>query len=386
MKDCEMDRTMKRVSVLHIHRSSQIGGSELQMVNLVSNLNRERFLPIVACPINGPLTIKMRQAGVQVYDVPVRSVLDLKSLQLLIHIIHHEQVRIVHCHLGPSDILGTLAAMIGRAPVRLYTKHSIRPTYLTYPSNLERLLAYHLGHYLLTKRVSSVIAVSGAVREALIECEGVPSRKVITVFNGIDSSEYCQFIDRMDARRALGLPIEAQILLCVARLSPEKGQCYLLKAIEHVHGNFPDIHLLLAGDGPSQQELIQQSESLGIKDTVHFLGMRNDIPLLLAASDVLVLPSLYEGFGLAIIEAMFAARPVICTDAGGPREIVQHGITGLLVPPANVNALAKAIKQILNDPAQAAIMGCVGRTNAAVKFTIQRMVAETEAIYDQLLS
>ena len=171
----------------------------------------------------------------------------------------------------------------------------------------------------------------------------------------------------------------------MAPLIGHRGYAHLLEAARLVEAAMPGVHWVLVGDGELRGELEGQRRSLGMEAQVHFPGWREDIPDVLALCDLFVLPSLGEHFGRVLIEAMAMARAVVATDAGGVPEIVLHGETGLLVPPAQPKALAEAVLALLEDPGRAARLGAAGRRRAETEFSLSRHVEAVEALYQELL-
>jgi len=172
----------------------------------------------------------------------------------------------------------------------------------------------------------------------------------------------------------------------VARLSRQKGIEYLLHAAKTVIKQFPDITFIIAGKGPLESQLKGLSIKLGISDKVKFLGFNDDIPKLLSVIDIFVLPSLWEGMPNVVLEAMAAGKPVIATDTGGSKDIIDSGINGVLVEPKNSEALAEAILALLGDPAQRKRLGESARDKVKERFPIDKMVSKTEQIYTKLLN
>jgi glycosyltransferase involved in cell wall biosynthesis len=171
-------------------------------------------------------------------------------------------------------------------------------------------------------------------------------------------------------------------VLTAARLDSQKGHEYLLRAAAGV----PEATFILAGDGPLRPRLEELARSLGLAERVLFLGHRDDVPALLASCDLFVLPSLYEGLPLSLLEAMASGRPAIATDVPGSNEVVHHAESGLLVPRADPLALADAIRRLLADPAAAERLARAGRARVDRDFSVERMVRGVEAVYDQLLA
>jgi glycosyltransferase involved in cell wall biosynthesis len=171
----------------------------------------------------------------------------------------------------------------------------------------------------------------------------------------------------------------------VGRLVEFKGQEFLLEALARLRPSFPQARLLVVGDGPRRAFLEQRARDLNVTDEVRFTGHREDVPDLLAAMEVFVLPSLAEDFGRVLLEAMAMQRPVVATAAGGAPEIVEDKVTGLLVPPANGAALAEAISALLADPARARAMGLSGRRRVEATFTADRHAALVSGVYADLV-
>jgi glycosyltransferase involved in cell wall biosynthesis len=213
-----------------------------------------------------------------------------------------------------------------------------------------------------------------------MRARGVPDRKIRVVGNGVD-------VDRLPApthprlRGELVGSADRAVVLTIARLDAQKGLEYLLTAAADV----PNAVFVLVGEGREQPALEAKARMLGVADRVRFLGHRDDVPDLLAACDLFVLPSLYEGLPLSVLEAMASARPVVATAIAGTSEAVVHGETGLLVPPADPTGLAGAIRALLVDGALARRMGEAGRARVCREFSLRRMIDRVTEVYDELL-
>ncbi|WP_299056177.1 glycosyltransferase family 4 protein [uncultured Nocardioides sp.] len=231
--------------------------------------------------------------------------------------------------------------------------------------------------------VDRVVTVSERQR-ATYERIGVASRRMVTVPNGV--APRAASPGRDAARRALGLTPRQPVVMTVGRLTVMKGQRHLLDAVPLLRRRFPDLAVVLVGDGHLRRALTEQADRLGVGRVVRLVGHRTDARSLLDAADVFVLPSLQEGMPLAALEAMDAGLPVVGTDVVGTSEVVEHDVTGLLVPPADPEALAASLAQVLSEPVRRRRMGAAGRRRYEEGFTDARMIARTAAVYDDVLA
>jgi glycosyltransferase involved in cell wall biosynthesis len=227
-----------------------------------------------------------------------------------------------------------------------------------------------------------VVSVSDADRRYAVDAGVVSAGRITTIQNGIDLR--MAFPDVQLARQMLGLDVQARVLGMVGRLSQQKAPQDFLRAAALVVREFPDAIFLVIGDGPLRADLEQLAASLGIADRVRFLGFRSDIPLVMAALDVFVLPSLWEGLPLTILEAMLAAKPVVASAVNGVVEVVQHECTGFLFPPQEVEQLAAHLVTLLRDPSGAQAMGKAGQGRVQEHFCIDRTIARLSELYQDL--
>lgn len=233
----------------------------------------------------------------------------------------------------------------------------------------------------LTPEMDRVIAVSRAIEQKLIE-EGRTGTEVSVIYNGVDLQRYDHQAPCCTLREEYGLPAEGPIVGVVARLESEKGHPTLLDAWPAVLAAQPTATLLIVGEGSRREELEAQARALEIAERVVFTGRREDVPAVTAALDVAVLPSYREAQGLVILEAMALGRPVVATRVGGIPEMVEDGVTGLLVPAHDSQALAAAIVRLLTDHSLADVIGRAGHDLVHDRFCVELMVSAVEDIYD----
>jgi glycosyltransferase involved in cell wall biosynthesis len=283
---------------------------------------------------------------------------------------------LLHGHGLRLTPLFAAASLAGRLPL-VITLHNLVPPVVSRPTRVALRIA--LG------RARRVIAVSEAVARSarhVLGGAGAAARRLVVVPNGVDAAE--RFVPaprRAACRAALGLEPGHRVALCVARLSPEKDVGGFLEAAALLTATLPEARFLVAGDGPLLPTLRRQVDLLGLNGRAFLLGRRDDVPDLMAAAEVVCVPSREEGLGLAALEAMACALPVVAARVGGLPEVVDEGTTGLLVPPGDPVALAGALGTILVDPVQSAAWGAAGRARVLARFTDARMIAGTEAVY-----
>ena len=368
---------MNRTVVYYID-SATFGGTEQALLHLLAGINRQNWEPVLfhhAEPGLAPLL-----EGARSLNVTTRLVPRMQGFQAASGLPHFtQQLRverpiIFHAHLNwlLSCKYGLLASILARVPVVIATMQQ----YMKPPWGR----TVYLQHRLIEKFIDRYIAVSEAVAQQLCQTFHVPPYKIRVIHNSIPVDRYeCTASQAFRAKLRLGS--ERQIVLTVARLDPQKGHYYLLEAIQQVH----DAIFVIAGDGPEKTVLEAQAHKLGIEDRVIFLGYRQNIPELLAGCDLFVLPSLYEGLPLSILEAMAAGKAVVATAVGGTPEAVLDGETGLLVPPGDPVALARAIQEILSNPLLLRKMGATGRERVQREFSSATMVQRITHLYEELL-
>ncbi|PIZ74376.1 hypothetical protein COY07_00765 [Candidatus Peregrinibacteria bacterium CG_4_10_14_0_2_um_filter_43_11] len=225
------------------------------------------------------------------------------------------------------------------------------------------------------KRTKQTIAISADNFRQLMDTFDIPQERLNLVHNGIELN---RFLDKMNGAQ-LPIPPGDTVITCIAEMHPRKGHRFLLDAFSELQKTIPDLHLMLVGTGPLEDEL---KKKYGDQPNIHFLGWREDVPEILKASDLFVLPSLKEAFGLVVVEAMASGVPVIATRAGGVPELVEDGKSGLLVPPADSTALTSAIATLIHDPERRRIIQKAGLDRARL-FTAEKMTAKTIKVYEK---
>jgi glycosyltransferase involved in cell wall biosynthesis len=346
---------------------------------LLSGLDRRKWKPVLFHHGEPGVTLLVKAAaelGVATCRVPpLRTRSEARiGLPSFFRTIREARPTVFHAHLTtPMGCkYGLLAAALARVPGILGTVHLVPAT--------DAGFRYALSQRLITACVQRYIAVSRSIAERLLAGMRVPRCKVQVIQNGIPLGSFGRSGKPVRPAGLPGMP-SRPLVLTVARLDGQKGHTYLLQAAQRI----PEVDLVFVGDGPRRMELECQARALGLGDRVHFLGFRSDVPDLLAACDMFVLPSLWEGLPLAVLEAMAARKPVVATAIGGTDETVAHGVTGILVPPADPAALANAIRSLVADPEASRRLGEAGRARVEHEFSVETMMARVEAVYQDLL-
>jgi glycosyltransferase involved in cell wall biosynthesis len=289
-----------------------------------------------------------------------------------------ENIAILHCHLSDAEFLGILAGRLHGVERILDTVHT--PSLLpSRESHDPRTSLRKLFMPWVLNQADWVVAVS-AETGRMLEKMGVQAKRIRVVENGIDVSAY-DLPPQPALRQSLGIGPDEPVLVTTARLTEQKGHAYLIEAMPAVLERFPLARLLLLGQGELRGQLEERVRSLGLTGRVDFLGVRSDVPALLALADVFVLPSLWEGTSLALLEAMAAARPIAATDIPGNRPLLEDQRDCLLTTPARPEALAQAVIRLLQDRELAAKLGTQARAEAWQRFDIRTMLAAYERLW-----
>jgi glycosyltransferase involved in cell wall biosynthesis len=364
-----------RVRVLELLATGTNGGAQEHVFGLLSRIDAARYDVHVVSLSAGSAVRKLEHRGIPVTVIDEPD--DAIATGALAALMGDLRPEVIHNHMYRAELVGTRAAIalgeVGRSrPYVVSTVHSSRVR-----SDEDRAVLRRL-----TPRMDRLIAVSRSIVEKLRH-EGRDTAPITLIHNGVDLERYDHQDPCCTLREEYGLPGDAPIVGVVARLEPEKGHPTLLDAWPAVLRAVPKARLLVVGEGSRREALEEQAEALGIAHAVVFTGRRDDVPAVTAALDVAVLPSYREAQGLTILEAMALSRPVVASNVGGIPEMVEDGVTGLLVPPHDPEALAAAIVRLLTDHPLADMLARAGHDLVHERFCIQLMVDAVEAIYDE---
>ena len=368
---------MARPIIAHVVKSLATGGLENGVVNLV-NATHESFEHVIVClTTSGPLESRLR-AGVRVVTLNKQAGREIVSLAKLARTLRQLRPDVVHSRNWPT-IDTVIAARLARVPVVVHGEHG-READDPDGRNAGRNRVRRLLHPFLNR----FICVSHDLRRWLIEQVRIPASKVVTIHNGVDVTRFTG-ADRDAARADLGLDASDVVVGTVGRLDPVKGHAYLVQAFADVARRHPESRLVVTGDGPLRGELDHLVDTLGLRDRTRLLGERRDVPAILAALDVFVLPSVAEGISNTLLEAMATGLPVVVTRVGGNPELIQAETIGLLVPARQPASLAAAIARYVDDPHLRQLDGKNARQRAVERFSLARMADNYTAVYAGLL-
>ena len=303
-----------------------------------------------------------------------RKTLDFAQLRWIARLLRQQDIAVLHTHMMGANLHGAIAARLaGR--VCVCTVHG-----RTYDLETRRRL---MVHRVIAVLAGALVVVSEDLKQELTRA-GIAEKRIQVIENGIPIASISKE-EALRTRQELGLEPSQPVAVALAYLRPVKGHSFLLEAFARVCSALPSARLLIIGEGPLRAPLQAQAELLGIQSAVRFLGHRSDAQRFLAAGDLLVNSSISEGTPLSVMEAMALGLPVVATNVGGVPKLVLDGETGLLVPPAEAEALAAALLELMRDAEKRRALGEAGRRRALEQFSIQPAAAKYQALYDKLL-
>lgn len=368
--------------IIHLSKMTGAAGSESHLLALLPGL-RQRGLDVrlwMLTEPDNPLQDYVDRAaalGIPVERLVIRRDLDPALVRSLIRRFRDVRPDVVHTHLLHADLHATLAARRVGVPYVISSRHN--------DDKFRRALPVRLLNRWLWRQTNAGIAISEAIRQFSITVEGVSPERIHTVHYGLDPSSIRVPPEaRAVFRSSLDLSPEVLLVGSVCRLIEQKGLIYGLRGFAGIAGRIPQAHYIMVGDGPLRAALEAEVHTLGLGDRVHFLGWRDDARAMMAGLDVLLAPSLWEGFGLVFLEAMALSVPVISTRVSAIPEVVVDGETGWLVPARDEQAIAAALGEALDQPSVRQARGAAGRRRLETQFSAEVMVERTLEIYRSL--
>jgi len=367
----------RKTRVLHVLVGLTIGGAESLIADLVPRLDREAY-DVTVCSLKGwgPIGDRLARRGVKVVALGGKGRVDPRVISRFASFIRRERYDIVHSHLYLANLISRLVGRLLRVPIIISSQHGTEIWMRWYHLLLERTTVHCADH---------VTGCSESVRDYAVDVMGADRRHSSVLHNGVDLDRFALPPDGSVWRERWGIPSDALVAGVVGRLAlPEKGQDLFLAAAGEVAEAFPRAYFVIVGEGPCRPELERIAREVGISDRVIFDSTQDEVPRMMAAFDLAVLPSRREGFGIVLLEAMASRKPVVATNVGGIPEIIEDGLTGMLVPPCDAPALARAMVRLLSDRQQCDMMGEEGRRRVEASFGIEKTAARLESLYRSL--
>jgi sugar transferase (PEP-CTERM/EpsH1 system associated) len=360
-----------------IHRL-RLGGLETVAVELANGLAPDRFeTSVISFATPDPLQNHLQTSRVRLVALHKSEGNDPAVIYRLYRVLRELRPHIVQTHNWGTLLEGVVAARCAGVPIVVHAEHG------TIQGGQWRLLIQRL----LWRAVHKVLCVSQAHRQRLAAAVNFPSNDLLPILNGVDTATFTpRPADKETIRADLGWEVDPLYIGTVGNLRPVKNQALLLQAVQQVCARYSHVRVVIIGDGPLRTQLIHLAEALGIHKQVRFLGARSEIPELLNAMDIFVLPSLSEGLPMSVLEAMSCGLPVVATRVGGMSEVVVDGQTGLLVASEDTQQLTRALETLVQQQDTRMTLGQQGRKRVMEHFSLHRMVRDYQTLYEALIS
>lgn len=368
--------------ILHLITRLPVGGAEHLLASIVRQLDTDRFESLVCCiQDRGELAERIEANGIEVLCLDRKGKrFSLGTVLALARLMREQRIDLVHCHLYHANLYGRLAAKLAGIPA-IATVHNTYVRRKWHRSLLNRWLGRGRG---------VVIAVSAEARNDVIEHDRLDPGRVLLLTNGIDLARVDTPLSREAAKQRLGYAADDFLIGCVGRLEEQKGHAIIIQALALMLATAPAelgrrLRLLIVGEGRLRGELERVAAAAGVTDKLRLAGSRSDVAEILRSLDLYVMPSLWEGLSLAMLEAMAAGLPVIISDVGGAAEVLGAGEFGVRVPPGDIAALARAMTSLAQDTAERQRLGVAARNRVRDHYDLRERVARLEAVYESLL-
>ncbi|MEX5216050.1 MAG: glycosyltransferase [Nitrospiraceae bacterium] len=363
-------------TILHLSSSSGPGGAERIVCALAASLDRTRFRSLIGLFRPGWLKDQCESRGLRTYVFSSDGFMQWKWMRDCYRLIKQERVDVIQAHEFDAIVHGALVARIAGVPMvaTIHGKHY-------FWEKRRRRWAYRW-----VSRYAKMVAVSEDLKRFVLEQTGMTVGRIQVIYNGVDQAPTADPVQAAQYKKDLGLAGDELVVGVVGNLYPVKGHTYLLDAIPQILKDCPKTTFLFIGRGELDVPLKTKAKTLGVEEKVRFLGLRQDVPKLLAIMDVFAMPSLSEGLSIALLEAMAAGKPVVVTRVGGNPELVVEGQTGYLVPAGQAPPLAEAILSLLRDQTQAKAFGVRAQHIVGERFTLDLMVNQYSILYQRAIS
>ncbi|NCS36437.1 MAG: glycosyltransferase family 4 protein [Microcystis aeruginosa G11-01] len=370
------------MQVLHLIDDASLGGGQMHVLLLSKYLHREKIEVAIATEATGWLVEQAQILEIQTYPIAISNKIRWQSFGNIYKLLKSQKFDIIHTHGGTAGFWGRLvAASLQNKPKIIHTYHGLHylnTTQTKSPQQTIKTAIFQKIDQLLLRITDQIICVCHSDYQKAIAAKVASPQKTSIVYNGIEIDRYSTPLNKETARKVFNMPPTDFIFGNVGRLHEQKGHKYLLQSFAKVANRSK---LLIIGDGDLKDELIKLADDLQINDRVSFLGARSDVYEFLSAIDVFVMPSLWEGQPIALLEALAIGKPCLASFIDGIPEIITDGINGYLVKPKNVEGLTKAMEVMINNPDILQEFSNCGTSRITDKFLAEHMAKAIESIY-----
>ena len=372
--------------ILYIIDGMEFGGGERVFAQIINGLPEDRYETFLATSPNDAFQKAITVKNCSFYPINFSNRYNTANLRKLIRIIKDHQIDIVHGQGARAEFYARLAARLSGRKKYVSTVAMPVEGYDVGPT--KRFLYKSLDRF-SEKFVNYFLVVSSVLEQTMILDHGIPREKVVKIYNGIETDEYKPNVEKFrnqesEVRREFALARDVPVIGAIGRLVWQKGFEYFLRSIPALIRNIPKARFILVGEGPLKLELERLAISLGLRDRLVFTGHRSDIRDMMAAMDVVVIPSVLEGFPMVTLEAMAMEKPIVTTAIDGIMEQIANGKEGLLIEPKSHPAISQAVKRLVDDPAYARSLGVNARAKVVRDFSVHKMITETIKVYETL--
>ena len=392
---------MEKIKVLHIITRFDKGGSAQNTFLTLLGLKKQNFNPCLIAGLSLESEMKNEEMKSKEIDIKrlesedidfiqcpalvrkINIIKDFKAFFDIWKLIKKNKPLIVHTHSSKAGLLGRLAAKFAGIPIIVHTPHG--HVFFGYFGPLKTKI-FIILEKLASRITDKIVALTNREKEDHLRLRIANDDKFIIIHSGIDLKKFKElsFNEKQNLKRDLGIPENILIIGTAGRLEPVKGPEFLIEAAKYIISKYPNTHFLFSGDGHLKQNLEERASELGIEKNIIFLNWRDDVAKIISIYDVFVLPSLNEGMGRVLVEAMALGKPIVASNIGGIPDLVSHGKNGFLVPPKDPRELANCIQILIEDEEKRAKMGKAGK-EIVENFTKEKMVEKIAELYKELM-
>lgn len=369
----------RKIKVLETIRQGKIGGGETHVLDLVRELDKEVYEPVVLSFTDGPMIDALKELGIRTYIIHTETPFDIRKWKQVRQLLQEEKIDLLHAHGTRANSNTFWSARQLGIPI-IYTVHGW--SFHQDQKPLVRQLRT-MGERLLVEHAAVTVCVSKSNLEDGRSLFG--KRQATVIKNGVNTQKFNPAATYNDVRAELGIPQNKLLVGYIARITKQKDPLTLIRAIGQIPVSI-NMHFLVIGDGELKAETLQLAEQLQVQHRITFLPFRQDVPAILQAIDIYCLPSLWEGLPIGLLEAMAMRKAVVASAIDGTKEVIVSGENGLLIPPASPDKLAEALVLLAQDKALRLNLGIAAQATIAAAYNVQEMTRQVENLYTKVLT